>query len=237
MSQSAQIEVNQLTSSKISIRAETDYREARSVDPVLRCLQAGSGFLHLSPIGAGKLEAEDLKSFHELLLTIRRVLDAPDVKAFWLVALWKDHTIVDTGGDGCAAKAAQPLAPAELFDAVAYSWLFIQPPAVPDEAWRQAGAALSETSGHAAILRCRGDASASAFTGSERRLLTRVSAEEVVQAVAANAMPVSLGLGAPQRSMSGPGTTVGPLSLDAAVPHCNSSRMMFAYRGILKGGE
>ena len=210
-----------------SLRVLTIARLAALMLSSAICEQAG-GFIHPAPIGSGRLDARDLKAFHETSAILRTSTGAPDLSAFWLVALQCD---CDVAFD-VEAHADLLETPTGTVDAIAYSWLFIQPSAVIDLVWHQAGATLSQRFSQTVLCRDRNETVLSTYAGSERGSGSFSAADETLEAIVANAMPGSSRVAdqsgcSPSRKQS----------LYAAVPHCNSSRMMFAYKGIWKGDE
>lgn len=222
------IEVSLIAPSRIAVRSESDYREAGSVDAVLRYLRTGGGFIHPAPIGSGKLDARDVNAFHDTPAVLRCLSGVPDFGAFWLVAHRRDF---DVAFD-VEALGVSPPQSTGVINAIAYSWLFIQPATITSLVWHQAAASLSEQSSLTALCRSRNETLLSTYAGSERSSRELSAAGETLEAIVANATP-----GSSRVAVQSGCRPSHKQSLYAAVPHCNSSRTMFAYRGIWKGDE
>lgn len=219
----------------IAFRADGEYREAGGVAPLCCWLKSPGGFMHIAPPYQGLAVKQALGAFNAMPKALCQLTGLAKVKAFWLITVWSDAAVSHREADSHADKADAPGALA------GYAWLFCQPATVSNADWLAAGTVLCRSFNQTSFIwRAREDPFAALLDagGAQRQTFTAVT--EILDAFAQNAEPLTLvkdNRGPLSQSPEGGLHLVADRALYAAIPHCNSSSMMFAARGIIKGGS
>ncbi len=250
------------TPSVLRVRLDGEYREADGVARVTALLASDQGFCLLTCFRSDQPFHDNASAFLCMPGQLQGLTARPDAGGFWLVAHWVELAMPahqadkDQHGPGEGSTA--------WMHSVEYAWFFVQPPDLADDEWRLAAMLVAKAHGQSAFILRAGGAEVARLHGRDGTPWAALPSADAVIAtarvltllrsragawgradydwLAADGPGTGTALTGPSRFAVHPAaaapTGAGPddVTVYAAVPHCNSARMLFAHLRIRHGG-